>query len=112
MCGPYRELDFQGLWRWWLSSGELQNGGLSERGCRMTRQKRIGIAALDGIDEILTVTPLGLPTALARLYQHHRACHGHGAARMPEREAMALGLDGDGAGPRPPCRKRAEASDD
>jgi len=33
--------------------------------------------------------------ALARLYQHHRECHEHGAARMPEREAMALGLDGD-----------------
>ena len=33
--------------------------------------------------------------ALARLYQHHRECHEHGEARMPEREAMALGLDGD-----------------
>jgi hypothetical protein len=33
--------------------------------------------------------------ALAGLYQHHRECHEHGAARMPEREAMALGLDGD-----------------
>jgi hypothetical protein len=28
-------------------------------------------------------------------YQHHRECHEHGEARMPEREAMALGLDGD-----------------
>src|ERR1019366_5790340 len=33
--------------------------------------------------------------ALARLYQHHRECHGHSAARLPEREAMALGRDGD-----------------
>jgi hypothetical protein len=33
--------------------------------------------------------------ALARLYQHHRECNGHGAASLPEREAMALGLDGD-----------------
>src|SRR6266568_3203867 len=33
--------------------------------------------------------------ALARLYQHHRECHEHGAARLPQREAMALGLDGD-----------------
>src|SRR5262249_502554 len=33
--------------------------------------------------------------ALARLYQHHRECHEHGATRMPKREAMALGLDGD-----------------
>src|SRR6266487_3752297 len=53
---------------------------------------------LEGIDEILKVTRLGLPKelrALARLYQHHRECHEHGAARLPQREAMALGLDGD-----------------
>ena len=34
-------------------------------------------------------------TTLARLYQHHRERDGHGAASLPEREAMALGLDGD-----------------
>src|SRR6266536_6628638 len=33
--------------------------------------------------------------ALARLYQHHREYHEHGAARLPQCEAMALGLDGD-----------------
>src|SRR5262249_7552303 len=33
--------------------------------------------------------------ALARLYQHHRECHEHGAPRLPQREAMALGLNGD-----------------
>src|SRR5271169_2251044 len=33
--------------------------------------------------------------ALARLYQHHRECHEHGAAGLPKCEAMALGLNGD-----------------
>ena len=33
--------------------------------------------------------------ALARLHQHYRECDGHGAARLPQRETMALGLDGD-----------------
>jgi len=33
--------------------------------------------------------------ALARLYQHYRECDGHGAPRLPEREAMALGRDGN-----------------
>jgi hypothetical protein len=32
---------------------------------------------------------------LARLYQHYRERDGHGAPRLPEREAMALGRDGD-----------------
>src|SRR5206468_2154367 len=56
--------------------------------------------------------------ALARLYQHHRECHEHGAARMPEREAMALGLDGDsldrgrhaGSGQRLPTTEGSQAA--
>ena len=56
--------------------------------------------------------------ALARLYQHHRECHEHGAARLPEREAMALGLDGDpldrsryaGSGQRLPTIEGAQAT--
>ena len=56
--------------------------------------------------------------ALARLYQHHRECHEHGAARMPEREAMALGLDGDaldrgrhaGSGQRLPTAEGSQAA--
>ena len=34
-------------------------------------------------------------TALAGLHQHYREYDGHCAARLPEREAMALGRDGD-----------------
>src|SRR6266516_2762866 len=56
--------------------------------------------------------------ALARLYQHHRECHEHGAARMQEREAMALGLDGDaldrgrhaGSGQRLPTTEGSQAA--
>src|SRR5262249_3421952 len=56
--------------------------------------------------------------ALARLYQHHRECHEHGAARMPKREAMALGLDGDaldrgrdaGSGQRLPTTEGSQAA--
>ena len=56
--------------------------------------------------------------ALARLYQHHRECHEHGAARLPKREAMALGLDGDpldrsryaGSGQRLPTIEGAQAT--
>src|SRR5262249_33769477 len=56
--------------------------------------------------------------ALARLYQHHRECHEHGAARVPEREAMALGLDGDaldrgrdaGSGQRLPTTEGSQAA--
>ena len=56
--------------------------------------------------------------ALARLYQHHRECHEHGEARMPEREAMALGLDGDaldrgrhaGSGQRLPTTEGSQAA--
>ena len=58
----------------------------------------VSSSILEGIDEILTVTRLGLPNgaaALARLHQHHREYDGHGAARLPQREAMALGIDGD-----------------
>src|SRR4029077_3472505 len=33
--------------------------------------------------------------ALARLHQHYRECDGHGAARLPQRKTLALGLDGD-----------------
>ena len=53
---------------------------------------------LEGIDQSLTVPRLRLPKQLrrlARLYQHHRERDGHGAVSLPEREAMALGLDGD-----------------
>jgi putative transposase len=56
--------------------------------------------------------------ALARLYQHHRECHEHGAARMPDGEAMALGLDGDaldrgrhaGSGQRLPTTEGSQAA--
>jgi hypothetical protein len=52
---------------------------------------------LEGIDEILTVTRLTAEgaTTLARLHQYHRERDGHGAASLPERETMALSLDGD-----------------
>ena len=58
----------------------------------------VSSSILEGIDEILTVTRLCLPngaTASTRLYQHHREYDGHGTARLPQREAMALGIDGD-----------------
>ena len=32
--------------------------------------------------------------ALTRLHQHYRECDGHGAARLPEREALAFGFHG------------------
>ena len=48
---------------------------------------------------------------LARLHQHHRECHGHGAQSLPQRQywrspSMAL------RGPPPPCTKRSRASVD
>jgi hypothetical protein len=52
---------------------------------------------LEGLDEILTVIRLGLPTELRTLpgvYQHYREHDGHRAACQSQREALALGLDG------------------
>jgi putative transposase len=46
---------------------------------------------------MLTVTRLGLPRELRRslgLHQHHRECHGHGAQGLPQRQILALALDG------------------
>jgi hypothetical protein len=57
-----------------------------------------GVSGPGRIDEILTVTPLGLPkaaAALACLYQRDREFDGHGPACLPQREAMALRLDGN-----------------
>src|SRR2546429_8054110 len=53
---------------------------------------------LEGIDEILTVTRLGLPKELRRSLACTNIIENvmsTGAARLPQREAMALGLDGD-----------------
>ena len=38
--------------------------------------------------------------AFARLHEHHRECHGHGAARQPERKILALAFDGSALGRR------------
>ena len=38
--------------------------------------------------------------AFARLHEHHRECHGHGAARQPERKILALTFDGSALGRR------------
>ena len=37
---------------------------------------------------------------LARLHQHHRECHGHGAHSLPQRQILALALDGPAMGRR------------
>ena len=37
---------------------------------------------------------------LARLHQHHRECHGHGAQGLPQRQILALALDGPAMGRR------------
>ena len=52
---------------------------------------------LEGLDEILTVIRLGLPTelrALPGVYQHYREHDGDGAPCQSQREALTLGLDG------------------
>ena len=57
----------------------------------------VSASILEGIDEMLTVTRLGLPSRtapLARLHQHHRECHGHGPPGLPQRQMLALALDG------------------
>src|SRR5271165_2995494 len=38
--------------------------------------------------------PTGRTAALPGLHQHHREPHGHGAARLPQREILALAFDG------------------
>ncbi len=59
---------------------------------------------LEGLDEILTVTRLGLPkgtSSSARMHQHRGERHEYRASRLPQREAMAISLDGaalDGSG--------------
>jgi hypothetical protein len=65
----------------------------------------VSASILEGLDEMLTVTKLGLPpdagtAAFARLHEHHRECHGHGAARQPERKILALAFDGSALGRR------------
>ena len=63
----------------------------------------VSASILEGLDEMLTVTRLGLPrrtAAVPGLHEHHRERHGHGAARLPQREILALAIDGpalDGA---------------
>ena len=37
---------------------------------------------------------------LARLHEHHRECHGHGAPGLPQRQILALALDGPAMGRR------------
>ena len=63
----------------------------------------VSASILEGINEMLTVTRLGLPSRtapLARLHQHHRECHGHGAQSLPQRQILALALDGPAMGRR------------
>jgi hypothetical protein len=61
----------------------------------------VSASILEGLDEMLTVTKLGLPPELRRsLHEHHRECHGHGAARQPERKILALAFDGSALGKR------------
>jgi len=57
----------------------------------------VSASILEGLDEMLTVTKLGLPPELRRSLacnEHHRERHGHGAARLPEREILALAVHG------------------
>ena len=42
---------------------------------------------------------------LARLHQHHRECHGHGAQSLPQRQILALALDGPAMGRRRHARR-------
>src|SRR3984893_5051066 len=62
----------------------------------------VSASILEGLDEMLTVTKLGLPPELRRSL----ACttssriHGHGAARLPERKILALTFDGSALGRR------------
>ena len=76
---------------------------------------------LEGIEEILTVTRLGLPKELRRSLACTNIVEnlmGHGAPRLPQREAMALGLDGDpldrsryaGSGQRLPATEGSQAT--
>ena len=106
---------------------ELDDAAKAERLLRNLAQRLerdwsgVAGAILEGIDEILTVTRLGLPKELRRSLactNINRECHEHGAARMPEREAMALGLDGDaldrgrhaGSGQRLPTTEGSQAA--
>jgi hypothetical protein len=63
----------------------------------------VSASILEGLDELLTVTKLGLPPESRRsprLHEYHRECHGHGAARQPERKILALAFDGSALGRR------------
>jgi hypothetical protein len=57
----------------------------------------VSTSILEGLDEILAVTRLGLPAELRRSLactKHHRERHGHGAQGLPQRETLAIDLDG------------------
>jgi len=57
----------------------------------------VSASILEGLDEILTVTatrPAKGTSPRARMHQHRGECHEHRASRLPQREAMAIGLDG------------------
>ena len=55
----------------------------------------VSASILEGLDEILTVTRLGCQRLRrALMHQHRGECHEHRASRLPQREAMAIGLDG------------------
>ena len=92
---------------------------------RRLEQEARGVAAsiLEGLDEMLTVNRLGLPSpapALARLHQLNREHDGHRATRLPQREAMAkcrygATLDGrrhDGSGQGLPTPQGPQAAAD
>ena len=63
----------------------------------------VSASILEGLDKMLTVTRLGLPPelrAITRLHKYHRECHGHAAACLPEREILAVAIDGSALGGR------------
>ena len=77
---------------WWT----LPNG-FFPRSVRFTLQKGQGRSALQRL-QIAPAPSSPEFVPLACLHQHHRECHGHGAQGLPQRQILALALDGAAMG--------------
>ena len=69
----------------------------------------VSASILEGIDEMLTVTRLGLPRELRRSLACTNIIEnviGHGAQGLPQRQILALALDGPAMGRRRPAGSR------
>jgi hypothetical protein len=65
-------------------------------------------AGLEALAEMIrdAARPAGRTAALPGLHQHHREPHGHGAARLLQREILALAFNGSALDGRPHARGR------